>query len=322
MASRLYIILSLFISSSLSLYSQETDPGPGFQTVMMQNPAYSGVEGDGTLRLSYMSHYPGNNYNLHSVYASYDSYFPFLHGGAGFYLSDDYLGGIVNDVRGGLSYSYFLQAGKEVFINAGLSASVYYRGFNFRGAVFPDQIDPLGGVIYPSSETFTAKGKTAFDLGAGFVLIYRNLFGGFSVSHLAEPDLSDEGASADRLKRKFNLELSGNIKVNSTDNLMLRPVLFLAVQDGYLSASAGTSFESNYFSANAIVMGDNNKNINLQTGFSLSFGQISFFYNYRFSLSSGSSPMPLSLLHQTGLALRLNKIEKRNDISTINYPKM
>jgi type IX secretion system PorP/SprF family membrane protein len=304
------------------MYGQETDPGPGFQTVMMHNPAYSGVEGDGTLRLSYMSHYPGNNYNLHSVYVSYDSYFPLLHGGAGFYLSDDYLGGIVNDVRGGLSYSYFLQAGKEIFINAGLSASVYYRGFNFGGAVFPDQIDPLGGVIYPSSEIITVSGKTAFDLGAGFVIIYRNLFGGFSVSHLAEPDLSDGGSSVDRLKRKYNLELSGDLKINSSGNLSLRPLLFLSMQDGYLSASAGTLFESSYFSVNALVMGDNNKNIDLQTGFSLTFGQISFFYNYRFSLSSGSSSMPLSLLHQTGLALRLNKIEKRNDISTIIYPKM
>jgi len=322
MIRRLYIILFLFISSSLVLLGQETDPGPGFQTVIMHNPAYSGVEGDGNLRLSYMSHYPGNNYNLHSVYASYDSYFPLLHGGAGFYISDDYLGGIVNDVRGGLSYSYFLQAGKEIFINAGLSASVYYRGFNFGGAVFPDQIDPLGGVVYPSSEMITSTGKTAFDLGAGFVVIYRNLFGGFSVSHLAEPDLSDGGSSVDRLKRKYNLELSGNLKLSGSGKLRLRPVLFFAMQDGYLSASAGSVFESNYFSANAIVMGDNNKNLNLQTGFSITFGQISFFYNYRFSLSSGSSSMPLSLLHQTGLALRLNKIEKRNDISTINYPKM
>jgi type IX secretion system PorP/SprF family membrane protein len=322
MIRSLYLILFLIVSSSLTVYSQETDHGPGFQTVLMHNPAYSGIEGDGKLRLSYMSHYPGNNYNLHSVYASYDSYFPGLHGGAGFYLSDDYLGGIVNDVRGGLSYSYYLQAGKELFINAGLSASVYYRGFNFGGAVFPDQIDPLGGVVYPSSEMVTATGKTAFDLGAGFVMMYRKLFGAFSVSHLAEPDLSDGGSSADRLMRKYNLELAGFVSLNGTGSLRLRPLLFLVVQDDYYSASAGTLFESSYFAANATLMGDNNRNLNLETGFSLSFGQLSLFYNYRFNLSSNNTSMPLSLLHQTGLALRLNKIEKRNDISTINYPKM
>ena len=115
----------------------------------MNNPALSGSEGDGVLRLSYLNFYPGNSYNLHSVYFSYDSYFPVLHGGAGIYLSDDYLGGIINDLRGGLSYAYFLKAGKDLFINAGLSASVFHRGFNFKNAVLPDQIDPLGGVVIP-----------------------------------------------------------------------------------------------------------------------------------------------------------------------------
>ncbi len=52
------------------------DSGPGFQIIMMNNPAFSGSEGDGILRLSYLNFYPGNNYNLHSVYFSYDSYFP------------------------------------------------------------------------------------------------------------------------------------------------------------------------------------------------------------------------------------------------------
>ena len=85
----------------------------------------------GSVRFSYLNFYPGNSYNFHSVYFSYDSYFPGIHGGAGIYVSDDYLGGIMNDVRGGLSYSYFLQAGKELYINAGLTASFFHRGFNF-----------------------------------------------------------------------------------------------------------------------------------------------------------------------------------------------
>ena len=53
---------------------------------------------------------------------------------------------LVNDLRGGLSYSYFLQAGRDLYINAGLSASFFHRGFNFSDAVFPDQIDPMGGI--------------------------------------------------------------------------------------------------------------------------------------------------------------------------------
>ena len=129
------------------------------------------AEGDGVIRLSYLNYYPGNNYDLHSVYFSYDSYFPQLHGGAGIYLADDYLGGIINDFRGGFSYAYFLQAGKDLFINGGLSASIYHRGFNFSNAVLPDQIDPLGGVSIPSSEVLASPGKTVVDIAAGFLFI-------------------------------------------------------------------------------------------------------------------------------------------------------
>ena len=103
--------------------------------LLMDNPALSGSEGDGVLRMSYLNFYPGNSFNLNSVYLSYDSYFPGLHGGTGFYLSEDYLGGILNDLRGGFSYSYFLQAGKDLFINAGLTASFFHRGYNFGNAV-------------------------------------------------------------------------------------------------------------------------------------------------------------------------------------------
>ena len=49
-----------------------------------------------------------------------------------FYISNDYLGGIVNELRSGLSYTYFLQAGKDLYINAGLSASFFHRGFNYQ----------------------------------------------------------------------------------------------------------------------------------------------------------------------------------------------
>ncbi|MCX6254751.1 MAG: type IX secretion system membrane protein PorP/SprF [Bacteroidia bacterium] len=303
-------------------FGQETDPGPGYQTIMMNNPALSGGEGDGVLRLSYLNFYPGNNYNLHSVYISYDSYFPALHGGAGLYLSDDYLGGIVNDFRGGLSYAYFLQAGKDLFINAGLSASIYHRGYNFDKAVFPDQIDPLGGVLIPSSEIMTTSGRSVFDIGAGFLFISGKFFGGFSINHLAEPDLSATGFSNERLKRKLLLHLSGNLNLNKTLRLKVRPLAFLGLQGGFLSAGAGTVIESNYLSINAIALGDNGKNMNIQTGFSFKAGKVNVFYNYRFNIVSGNKLMPLSLLHQAGLAFSLNDVDKRNLIKTINFPKL
>jgi type IX secretion system PorP/SprF family membrane protein len=322
MLRRFHSFLLFIFFLPVYCYGQETDPGPGYQMMMMNNPSLSGSGGDGVLRLSYLNFYPGNSYNLHSVYCSYDSYFSELHGGAGVYLADDYLGGIINDFRGGLSYAYFLQAGKNLFINAGLMASVYHRGFNFNNAILPDQIDALGGVSVPSSEVLASPGKTVFDIGAGFLFITGNLTGGFSISHLAEPDLSATGNSNERLKRKLLIHLSGDFNINTAQNLKIQPLTYLEIQDGFINGGGGAAFATKYLAINAVLLGDSGKNLNIQTGFSFTVGRISIYYNYRFNLESGNKLLPLSLLHQTGLTFSLNNVEKRNTIKTINFPKL
>ncbi len=322
MLKRLFKILLFILVIPVYSFGQVTGTGPGYQMMMMNNPALSGSEGDGTVRLSYLNYYPGNNYNLQSVYFSYDSYFPILHGGAGFYVSDDHIGAIVNDLRGGLSYSYFLQAGKDFYINAGLSASIYHRGYNFDKAILPDMIDPLGGVSIPSAEFLANTGHTMFDIGTGFLFIAGKFLGGFSIAHLTEPDLSGTGFSNERLKRELLVHLSGDIDIGQDLGLAMRPVTFLDIQRKFLSMGAGAVVEHKNFSVNAILLGDNTENLNVQTGFSLRSGKIVIFYNYRFNIASGNKLMPFSLLHQAGLALSLNTVDKKNTIKTIKFPKL
>jgi type IX secretion system PorP/SprF family membrane protein len=315
------IFLFIFIVTECCS-GQEPDPGPGYQMMMIRNPSLVGSEGDGVLRLSYLNYFPGNNYDLHSVYFSYDSYFPKLHGGAGVFLADDYLGGIINDFSGGFSYAYFLQAGKDLFINGGLSASIYHRGFNFNNAILPDQIDPLGGVSIPSSETLASAGKTVVDIGAGFLFISGKFSGGFAIDHLAEPDLSSTGDSNERLKRKILFHLTGDFDLNKTLNLKIRPLTYFIIQRGYFLGGAGASLEGKALSFNTMFLADSGKDLNLQTGFSFRTGRMAIYYNYRFNVISDNKLMPLSLLHQTGLAFSLNNVEKRNTIKTINFPKL
>lgn len=322
MLRRLNKIVFIIFVVPAYCFGQETDPGPGYQMMMMNNPALAGSGGDGVLRLSYLNFYPGNNYNLHSVYFSYDSYFSKLHGGAGLYLSDDYLGGIINDLKAGFSYAYFLQAGKDLFISAGLSASIYHRGFNFDNAILPDQIDPLGGVSIPSSEVLASSGRTVFDVGTGFLFIIGKFSGGFSINHLAEPDLSATGNSNERLKRKLLIHLSGDFPLGKAQNLKIQPLTYFEMQRGFINGGAGAAIESKYLAINAVFLGDNGKNLNIQTGFSFTAGRITVYYNYRFNAFSENKLLPLSLLHQTGLAFSLNNVEKRNTIKTINFPKL
>lgn len=312
----------MFFIFSEALFCQETNYGPGYQTMIVNNPAFSGSSLDGTVRLSYLNFYPGNNYNFHSVFLSYDSYFQSLHGGAGFYIANDYIGGIVNDLRGGLSYSYFLQAGKDLYINAGLSVAFFHRGFNFSDAVFPDQIDQMGIISRPSSELMANENSTVFDVGTGFMFFYRKLAGGFAIAHLTQPDLDGNGASVEKLKRKYLINLIADIDLKKGSGLKIMPLASFEMQGNYLCSGAGAVLQSNYLSFSSVLMFDNNKNIDVQAGFSFRWEKIGMFYNYRFNLTSANSLVPFSLVHQTGLTFSLHNVEKRIKFSTINAPYM
>jgi type IX secretion system PorP/SprF family membrane protein len=322
MLRSLIFVFLIILLLPLYCFGQEPDPGPGYQMMLIKNPALAGIGNSGVVRLSYLNFYPGNNYNLHSVNFTYDSYFSGLHGGVAVYLADDYLGGIINDFRGGVSYAYFLQAGKDFFINAGLSASVYHRGFNFSNAILPDQIDALGGISLPSSELLTASGKTILDVAAGFLFSYRKITGGFSVNHLAQPDLSSTGLPGEQLKRKLLVHISGDFGLGKSPNLSIEPLTYFEIQGGFVNGGLGAALQSKSLAINAVVLGDSEKNLNIQSGFSFSTGRIYIYYNYRFNAVSGNKFMPLSLLHETGLAFSLNNVEKRNAFKTINFPKL
>ena len=318
--SRGLLIPALLLS--VTLYGQETGSGLNYQLTMISNPAVTGSEGDGILRLSYQSHYPGNGFNLNTIFLSYDGYFPALHGGAGFFLSDNYLGGIINDLKGGISYSYYFQASENLFISAGLSASFYHRGYNFGGAVLPDQIDPLGGAVFPSGEVLSSEGRTIFDLGTGFMFMAGRVFGGISVNHLAEPDLIKTDYAEAKLKRQLLIHVAGDIDLNREKILKIRPLGKLEIRKDFFSAGAGAVLESNYLSVSSMLLADNAKNIDIQTGFSVKMGRLIVFYNYRFNIASGNNLLPFTLLHHTGMAFSLNNVDKRKTIKTINFPNL
>jgi type IX secretion system PorP/SprF family membrane protein len=321
MGKRFLISLLFILLSAGRLECQDTGYGPGYQTIMLTNPAFAGSEGDGTLRLSYLNFYPGRNYNLHSFFASYDSFIPMLHGGAAAFISNDYMGGLINDMRGGLSYSYHLQAQKNIFINAGLSASFFHRGFDMGRMVFPDQIDPLGGAIYQSSEQMNIKGKTVFDVGAGFLMMAGKYTAGIAVNHLAKPDLSGNGITEEKIDREVAVHLSGLFRISTDHQIDLRPVIYGDIQGSKLIYGAGGVIETGFLAFNAMLLSNRAGDINIQTGIFLRSGVISFFYNYTFNISSRNNLLPASLVHQAGIVISLNNVDKRKIIKTINFPK-
>jgi type IX secretion system PorP/SprF family membrane protein len=304
------------------LTGQEGMPGLNYQGTVISNPSVTGSSGKGMLQISYQNLYPGNSYNFHSVCFSYDSYFQSLHGGAGIYISDNYLGGIINDLKGGFSYSYMIRAGSDLYFSAGLSASFYHRGFNFSGAVLPDMIDPLEGSVYPSGESLASRGKTVFDVGTGFLFITGRIFGGLAINHLTEPDLGTASTVRNRIPRSLLIHGSGEVEISSAKRISLQPVGKIEISRELISEAGGIVLRSRYISINSVLLADNRRDIDLQAGFSINAGSFIVFYNYRFNIASGVNLMPVSLLHYTGIAFSLNNVDKRKIVRTINFPEL
>ena len=318
------ILLTIFGALPAFIFSlgQETDYGFDYQTIMIDNPAFAGSESDGIMRLSYMNHYPGKNFNLQSFFFSYDAFFPGLHGGLGAYVSNDYIGGIVNDLRGGFSYSYHLQADRNFFIDAGLGASFFHRGININNVILPDQIDPLNGYSQPSGEILSIRGRTVFDISTGVVIIAGRFFAGFSINHLAQPGLTSDGSDIERLLRKYSINAAGRFNLDRNQDLVLIPVILAEAQGDRISAGAGAAFEAGLLSLSSVFSTNNNQSMNIRTGFSVKKGVIKLIYNYTFNILSENSRQPFSLMHQAGLAVSLNNVDKRKIFKTINFPNL
>lgn len=310
------------MASSALVSGQLTNYGPGFQTLMMRNPGAAGSGEEGKLRMSYLSFFPGSGYDFHSAWFSYDSYFEPLHGGAGIYFAGDYSGGIMNDLRGGISYAYFLQAGRDLFINAGLGASFIRRGFSFANAVLPDQINPVTGISGPSYETPGDRAFTALDIAAGLMFSTGIFTGGMSVSHLTAPSLSDSGSEYERIKRELSADLSAAFSFSRNKDMKISPLAVFTYTDDWFTAGTGAVLSGNRFSVNAVFLYCTDDKMDLQAGFSLKSGKLMLWYNYRFNVFSRNAVLPASLLHQTGLSFSLNNVEKRNNIRTIILPEM
>ena len=70
------------------------------------------------------------------------------------------------------------------------------------------------------------------------------------------------------LKENFSFIFQAILILNKTQNLKIQPLTYFSLQNGFLNGGAGAAIESKYLSINAVVLGDNGKNMNIQTGFS------------------------------------------------------
>jgi len=292
----------------------------GFAAGNGKNPSFAGIEGDGSLRLAYQSFFPGGGYDLNSYHLSYDAFIEPLHGGVGVAVSSDHSGGLLTDSRIRLAWSYHLRATRELYIFAGMNAGFIHRNFNSSRLVFPDQIDPVNGVILTGSETVSHPSSLFYDMGAGFTVLYRTSFFSFDASHLFRPDLSRSGVDGANLPRIFTLQAFSRQNLGK-DEFYMVPYAEIIAGGSDFRMAAGSALEYNSLGFSMLWMRSAAGNT-IQTSCSMKMERLTVNYAFRFRAGSGEPGVPFGLMHQAGIRLSLNIVDKRYVVKAINLPEL
>jgi type IX secretion system PorP/SprF family membrane protein len=311
----------MLVFCGLTISGQDTWYGTMSGMHFMYNPAYAGSSGLPVMNISCYSFLPGNNFALRSGYASFDTYVPGLHGGAGLWLSDDMLGEVMNDFRAGVSYAYHLQADRNLFFNAGLTASMVHRGVKAGAIILPGDIDPLNGYQGTQSEYIADGSVTAFDLGTGITFAKGPWYGGVSVMHLTQPWLSDRHQSHDRLRRLYTV--SAGTSFNTGDReFSLHPsvalliqadnmIVYLGTEALYRNLMCGVAF---WHAASGFTAAE--PSVGWDTGLA------KIILSYSYVLAGGDTVIKGTAIVKAGLSVSFNNVEKSRAIHIIKLPDL
>ncbi len=312
------LILVVF---GLTVRGQDTWYGSISGLHFMYNPAYTGSAGLPVMNVSCYSFLPGNNFALRSGYASFETFSDGLHGGAGLWVSDDMLGEVMNDFRAGGSYAYHLKAGRDLFFNAGLTASVVSRGVKTGAVILPGDIDPFSGFGDIHSEFITDANMITFDIGTGIAVAKGPWYGGVSVMHLTQPWLSDVHESYNRLSRLYTISAgtsvapgNGEFSLNPSAALLVQAdnvIIYLGTEALYRNLMGGIAFwhaGSGFTAAEPSLGWDT--------------GLAKIILSYSYVLAGGDETFKGTAVVKAGLSICFKYVEKSKAIHIIKLPRL
>lgn len=292
----------------------------GFYRVAADNPSLAGAQGDLVMRLICASFYPGGGYKLNACALDINGYAEPLHGGAAFSMASSMAGGLMNDTRAMFAYSYHMRASKDLYIFAGMSAGMIWRTLITSKLIFPDQIDPLRGIVIPGGEQIDHPSIMIFDMSVGFTLSYLKSVLSIDAAHLFSPALSHAMSSDVRINRVFTLKAFTRMEPRE-GSFSLTPYTELAAGKDVLRGACGGSVGLGP-AALAILYLKSKYDANIQVSVSVQSGEMGWFYGFRFRPSVPNDGLPFGSMHQIGLKMDLNIVDKRNTIITIKLPEL
>jgi type IX secretion system PorP/SprF family membrane protein len=199
------------------------------------NPAFAGSQEGLTLSTAYRRqwNYVPGGFNTYAVSADIQE--PFINSAFGFIASKDIEGeGLLTTTNMGFVYGYILKINKTANIHIGVKTSFAQKTVDWNRFTFTDQLDPVLGVVRPTTAAPIIQNKRYADFDAGVVARFQSkIFGrdahnniGLAVHHLAEPDASMQEIESP-LQRRYTFHAGTMVEVVSF-NYSQKRILYLS----------------------------------------------------------------------------------------------
>lgn len=182
----LLLLTGVFATAQDPIFSQ-------FYAMPLQlNPGFAGSAFAPRVGIAYRNQWTGfsNAYRTYAVF--YEQSLERLNSGIGFNIEGDNAGdGIYKTARLSAVYAYRLNITDNLALKLGVEAGVYQANVAWEKLIFPDQIDPIGGIGNGTGEIMPeTTNKTQLDISSGLLVLSDKFYFGAALKHLNTPNES------------------------------------------------------------------------------------------------------------------------------------
>jgi type IX secretion system PorP/SprF family membrane protein len=189
MAKLYHYLLLCCCCAATALQAQDPVFSQYYATPLQINPAFAGSAFAPRFGAGYRHQWPSLNRAYQTYAAYYEQSLDRLNSGIGFHFEGDDAGnGILRTNRFSAHYAYRIMINNKTGLKIGIEAGMFQSALNWDRLIFPDQIDPIGGINAPTDEIRPDQlSITRLDLSSGLLLFNENLWLGFAMKHLNTP---------------------------------------------------------------------------------------------------------------------------------------
>jgi type IX secretion system PorP/SprF family membrane protein len=211
-------IIFTLLSGMVCLLAHAQDPqfSQFYANPLYTNPAFAGTTSGIRFTTLARNQYTALQNNYKTASASIDANISSLNGGLGLMAMYDVAGDgfLTNNVISGI-YSYHTQLSRKLSFRAGIQASVVQKTYDFNRFHFGDQIDDRLGFVNPTAERKNLDQRIFPNFSTGMLFYTDQIYGGFAVHNIIEPNQSFYFASSSKdefkLPRRYTFHAGGII---------------------------------------------------------------------------------------------------------------